>query len=221
MGNNNVACFLRLRWSLPFPSHIQMGTDATINMKTISRRTSDGLHVENAEVLYTVEGSKCKLELGRIIIYDGNVNVLTFRLQDICSGKGKLSLVIFKKGTGLFDVHEWCEWTKTRRSVDAWGGVTDTKVYLYGTANSETTDIGYSVVTKVGVCDGKFDITVEGPEPHPVSALLHAEISLLLLREDNNDVPLPPRVDSQQNARFQISDFEEIKPHESYISTIS
>jgi len=38
---------------------------------------------------------------------------------------------------------------------------------------SETTEIGFSVVVKVGVCDGKFDITVDGPEQHSVSALLY------------------------------------------------
>lgn len=41
---------------------------------------------------------------------------------------------------------------------------------------SETTDIsniGFSVVAKVGVCDGKLDISVEGPEAHPVSGLLY------------------------------------------------
>ncbi|KAL9324615.1 hypothetical protein ACSQ67_009472 [Phaseolus vulgaris] len=38
---------------------------------------------------------------------------------------------------------------------------------------SSGTDIGLSVVAKIGVSNGKFDITVEGPEQHPVSALLY------------------------------------------------
>jgi len=38
---------------------------------------------------------------------------------------------------------------------------------------SGTTEIGFSVVVKVGICDEKFDITVEGLEQHSVSALLY------------------------------------------------
>ena len=38
--------------------------------------------------------------------------------------------------------------------------------------SSETTNIGFSVVAKVGVCDGTYGIIVEGPKQHPVSALL-------------------------------------------------
>nr|XP_007152868.1 hypothetical protein PHAVU_004G167000g [Phaseolus vulgaris]ESW24862.1 hypothetical protein PHAVU_004G167000g [Phaseolus vulgaris] len=38
---------------------------------------------------------------------------------------------------------------------------------------STGTDIGLSVVAKCGVSNGKFDVTVEGPEQHPVSALLY------------------------------------------------
>ncbi|KAK8470531.1 hypothetical protein PHAVU_004G167700 [Phaseolus vulgaris] len=38
---------------------------------------------------------------------------------------------------------------------------------------SRGTDIGLSVVAKIGVSNGKFDITVEGLEKHPVSALLY------------------------------------------------
>ncbi|XP_014513721.1 uncharacterized protein LOC106772073 isoform X2 [Vigna radiata var. radiata] len=239
MGNNNVACFLRLRGSLPFPSTLQLGTYAAINIKTsISNRYGDGSYVENTEVLYTVEGSKCKLVLGRTVSGDGNVNPLSFEFHDsiISSDKRDPVLPIGKAGTGLFCL--WftfsIPWTKTRRNVDAWGGVTDTKVYLYGTPNSngtvavnkssETTDIGFSVVTKVGVCDGKFDITVEGPERHPVSALLYMfsevsrsgiwkpsmcphccnnrrEHSRMFSQSDSEDdvVPFPPRLGSQQN----------------------
>jgi len=38
---------------------------------------------------------------------------------------------------------------------------------------SSGTDIGLSVVAKFRVSNGKFQITVEGPEQHPVSALLY------------------------------------------------
>ncbi|WVZ14572.1 hypothetical protein V8G54_012138 [Vigna mungo] len=278
MGNNNVAGFLRLRGSLPFPSHIQLGTDATVNMKTsISHRSVHGDYVERSEVLYTVEGSKCKLFLGRNVCYNGNVNVVTFVLVDsmICSDQNKLSLPMLKEETGLLRLWDTSSWTKTRKKVDGWGGVTDTKVYLYGTPNrcgllvleckknyyddakdhelakavtiahyfvscnlsvgvnrsSETTDIGFSVVTKVGVCDGKFDITVEGPEPHPVFALLHMfdqvnrsgiwkpsmcprcrniqrEHSRTFLQSDSEDdvVPLPPRLGNQRNGTTIAND---------------
>ncbi|KAK7364013.1 hypothetical protein VNO80_12333 [Phaseolus coccineus] len=100
--------------------------------------------------------------------------------------------------------------TKTNESFDAWGGVVDTTVHLYGSGSrwgllvveskkkrreeeaevanvahyfvkssgtslhmSTRTDIGLSVVAKCGVSNGKFDITVEGPEEHPVCALLY------------------------------------------------
>ncbi|BAU02866.1 hypothetical protein LR48_Vigan10g014600 [Vigna angularis] len=217
MGNNNGACFLRLRGSLPFPSHLQLGTAAIINMKTsTSDFFYDIAYAENAEVLYTVEGSECKLTLQRQVCYD-YVRMVSFVLNDsiICSDNKNLCLSMVKAETGMSNAFmSPIAWTKTRKKVDAWGGVTDTKVYLYGTANrcgllvleckkndyhdertakavtlahyfvrsnssvaisrsSETTQIGFSVVAKVGLCDGKFDITVEGPEPHPVSALLY------------------------------------------------
>ncbi|BAU02864.1 uncharacterized protein HKW66_Vig0123600 [Vigna angularis] len=185
-----------------------------------------------------------------------------------------ISVPIFKEGTGLLDVLDGvaCStaWTKTRKNVDACGGVTDTKVYLYGTTNrcgllvleckkndsherhakavtiahyfvssngsvavnrsSETTDIGFSVVTKVRRCDGKFDITVEGPDPHPVFDLLHMfdevnrsgiwkpsmcphcrnirrEHNRMFLQSDSEDdvVPLPPR-GSQRKAATITND---------------
>ncbi|WVZ14574.1 hypothetical protein V8G54_012140 [Vigna mungo] len=217
MGNNNVAGFLRLRGSLPFPSHLQLGTDATIKMKTFtSNFFYDIAYSENAEVLYTVEGSECKLTLRRNVCYD-YVNMVSFVFNDsiICSDNKNICLTMVKAETGMSNgFMSPIAWTKTRKKVDARGGVTDTKVYLYGTANrcgllvfeckrkddhdertakavtlahyfvrsnlsvaisrsSETTEIGFSVVAKVGLCDGKFDITVEGPERHPVFALLH------------------------------------------------
>ncbi|WVZ14575.1 hypothetical protein V8G54_012141 [Vigna mungo] len=276
MGNNNVACFLRLRGSLRFPSHIQLGTDATINMKSYITHSEDGTSAENAEVLYTVEGSNCKLVLRRVVC-NGNVNALSFTLHDnmICSGQKKLSFAIFKDGTDLLDVFHPVKysnlWTKTRKNVDAGGGVTDTKVCLYGTANrcgllvleckkndsheadanavtiahyfvssngsvavnrsSENTDIGFSVVTKVRRCDGKYDITVEGPERHPVFALLHMfyevngsgiwkpsmcphcrnirrEHSRMFLQSDSEDdvVLLPPRLGNQRNGTTIAND---------------
>ncbi|WVZ14573.1 hypothetical protein V8G54_012139 [Vigna mungo] len=275
MGNNNVPGFLRLRGSLPFPSTLQLGTYATINTKTsISNRYDDGSYVENAEVLYTVEGSMCKLTLQRTV-WNGNVFLVAFVVQDICSAKETLSLTIFKHGTVLLDVLDviTCSevWTKTRKNFDAWGSVTDTKVYLYGTTNrcgllvleckkndyhqrnakvvtiahyfvssnvsvavnssSETTDIGFSVVVKVGLHDGKFDITVEGPESHPVSALLHMfdevnrtgiwkpsmcphcrnnqrKHSRMFSQSDSEDdvVPFPARLGNQRNAATIAND---------------
>ncbi|WVZ14571.1 hypothetical protein V8G54_012137 [Vigna mungo] len=275
MRNNNVPGVHRLRGSLPFPSTLQLGTYATINIKTsISNRRDDGSYAENAEVVYTVEGSKCKLLLKRTV-WNGNVIQVAFIVQDICSAKETLSLPIFKDGTGLLDVLDvvTCSdvWTKTRKIFDAWRGVTDTKVYLYGTANrcgllvleckkndyhernakavtiahyfvssngsvgvnssSETTDIGFSVVVKVGLCDGKFDITVEGPESHPVSTLLHMfdevnrsgiwkpsmcphcrniqrEHTRMFSQSDSEDdvVPFPAQLGNQRNAATIAND---------------
>jgi len=91
--------------------------------------------------------------------------------------------------------------------------------------SSETTDIGFSVVLKFGVSDGKFDITVEGPEQHPVSALLdmfdevkrsgiwkpsmclhcdnirrkHSRMFWRSDSEDSDGVPLPRHPGSQKN----------------------
>jgi len=180
-------------------------------------KCDDGSFSEKGEVSYTVEGSTCNLVLTRLVYEDGNVNMVTFILHDsiICSEKESLFLQIYKTETGFLSTVDFrsqgsIAWTKTKKKVDARGGVTDTRVYLYGSANrfgllvweckkidyehakavtiahyfvngngrvivnrsSERTDIGFSVVAKVGVCDGKFDITVEGPEQHPVSALL-------------------------------------------------
>ncbi|WVZ13603.1 hypothetical protein V8G54_011169 [Vigna mungo] len=51
-------------------------------MKTsISHRFEAG-YAENAEILYTVEGSKCNLALQRFVWNDGNVNLVVFVLHD-------------------------------------------------------------------------------------------------------------------------------------------
>ncbi|KAL9324586.1 hypothetical protein ACSQ67_009443 [Phaseolus vulgaris] len=147
--------------------------------------------------------------------------MLTLLLYDsiVCSDREKLHLEIRRSEIGFLTFeyksnsdNSSIPWTKTKKKVDAWGGVTDTKLYFYGTANrcgllvwegkkngcdeeakavtiahyfvhsngtgavnrsSETTDVGFSVVVKVGISDGKYDITVEGPQLHPVSALLY------------------------------------------------
>ncbi|KOM54253.1 hypothetical protein LR48_Vigan10g014500 [Vigna angularis] len=212
-----------------------------------------------------------------ITLNNGNINALSFTLHDsiISSGRKQLSFPIFKEGTDFLDVFHPVKysnlWTKTTKNVDAWSGVTDTKICLYGTSNrcgllvleckndcphqrkakavtiahyfvssngsvavnrsSETTDIGFSVVTKVRVCDGKFDITVEGPEPHPVFSLLHMfdevnrsgiwkpsmcphcrniqrEHSTMFSQSDSEDdvVPLPPRLGNQRNGTTIAND---------------
>ncbi|QCD92097.1 hypothetical protein DEO72_LG5g156 [Vigna unguiculata] len=139
MGNNNGACFQSHRGSLPFPCHLQLGTHATINMTTSTRKNS-----EKGEVSYTVEGSTCKLMLARFVDNFGHSPVLAFAIDDsiISSDGEKLSLQIFKVQTGpcLFDPLSVCfknpiAWTKTKKNVRAWDDVTDTYVYLYGTPN--------------------------------------------------------------------------------------
>jgi len=139
MGNNSGACFQRHRGSLPFPCHLQLGTHATINMTTSTRKNS-----EKGEVSYSVEGSTCKLMLATAIDNFGHCPVLAFAIDDsiISSDGEKLSFQIFKKKTGpcLFDsLSVWFRnpipWTKTKENVRAWDDVTDTKVYLYGTPN--------------------------------------------------------------------------------------
>ncbi|KAK7364036.1 hypothetical protein VNO80_12370 [Phaseolus coccineus] len=278
MGNNNVACFYRHSGSLPFPCHLQLGRDATINLTTsVFHKGDDGSYADKGEVSYTVEGSKCNIMLTRLV-YSGDCNLVTFILHDniICLDRENLFLQINKTGTGFlgtidFKTNNPIPWTKTKKNLHAWGGVTDTKVYLYGTANrcgllvweckkndylqqakavtmahyfvnsngigavntsSETTDVGFSVVVKVGVSDGKFDITVEGPEQHPVSALLYMfdevkrsgiwkpsmcphcsniwrKQSRMFWQSDSEDsdgVPLPPHHGSQKNAATNAND---------------
>ncbi|KAL9324587.1 hypothetical protein ACSQ67_009444 [Phaseolus vulgaris] len=217
MGNNNVACY-RHSGSLPFPCHLQLGRDATINLTTsVFHKWGDGSYADKAEVSYTVQGSTCNLELIGSVDKNGRVYILSLTLHDSIACLEKLWLQVFKSETGFttLEYKSNCSsiaWTKTKKKVDAWGGVTETKVYLYGTTNRcglliwehkkndsdedaksvtvahyyvrssgtvavnrscETTDIGFSVVVKIAESDGKFDITVEGPERHPVSALLY------------------------------------------------
>ncbi|KAL9324581.1 hypothetical protein ACSQ67_009438 [Phaseolus vulgaris] len=269
MGNNNVACFYRHRGSLPFPCHLQLGRDASINLTTsVFHKWDDGSYSDKAEVSYTVEGSTCNLMLNRCVEQNGHVSFVSLLLHDsiACLEGEKLCLHITKFETGFITMEyksnsSFIAWTKTKKNVDAWGGVTDTKLYFYGTANrcgllvcqskkndyhgevkavttahyfvhsngtgavnrsSETTDVGFSVVVKVGTSDGKFDITVEGPEQHPVSALLYMfdevnrsgiwkpsmcphcgnirrNMSWLSDSEDSDGVPLRPHHGSQKN----------------------
>ncbi|WVZ13596.1 hypothetical protein V8G54_011162 [Vigna mungo] len=102
--------------------------------------SDNGGYVEGAQVFYTVGGSMCDLSLRRTVCNDGNVNSLSFVLHDsvLCSVRKAIRFWIFKEGSDLLNVidPEVCSnaWTKTRKNVDARGGVTDTKVCLYGTA---------------------------------------------------------------------------------------
>ncbi|KAL9324588.1 hypothetical protein ACSQ67_009445 [Phaseolus vulgaris] len=219
MGNNNV-CFYRHRGSLPFPCHLQLGRYASINLTTsLFHKFSDGSYADKAEVSYTVEGSTCNLMLMRYVDENDHVASVSLLLHDsIAFLEGeKILLHITKSELGFLTMEyksncSCIAWTKTKKKVDAWGGVTETKLYFYGTANrcgllvwqgkkndyhgedkavtmaqyfvhsngtaavnrsSETTDVGFSVVVKVGTSDEKYDITVEGPEQHPASALLY------------------------------------------------
>jgi len=129
MGNINAAGFFRLRGSLPFPSHLQLGTHATINTKTTSCKfTNGGGFSETVEVSYSVEGSRCKLILGRVVCSNGNVNIASFVLNDsiICSEKRNLCLPIHKIETGFlcpFDSESEGPITwKTKKNVHAWDG---------------------------------------------------------------------------------------------------
>jgi len=213
MGNNNVVCY-RHSGSLPFPCHLQLGTYASINLTTsVVYKRNDGSYHDKADVTYTVEGSTCNLALRRAINKNSYVRCVSFELRD--SIVDMLFLNINKAETDLLKVQTISDAifkTKKKKNLHAWGGVTETKVYLYGTANrcgllvwecnkndghqhakavtiahyfvhssgtvavnrsTETTDIGFSVVVKIGLSDGNFDITVEGPEQHPASALLY------------------------------------------------
>jgi len=277
MGNNNVACFHRHRGSFPFPCLFQLGTHATINMTpSTTHKFNDGSFSEKREVSYTVEGSTCNLALARCVYRDGSVDLLTFLIHDsiICSNSMEmLYLQIYKTNTGFLHMIDFksngssIPWTKTKKTVHPYGDVTDTKVYLYASANRsglliwkckktayhedakevtmahyfvngngttvvnrsiETTNVGFSVLVKVGVCDGKFDIISEGPEQHPVSALLymfnqvnesgiwkpsmcpdcgkHSRVSWQSDFEDNDGVPLSPPQGSRQNAVTIVND---------------
>ncbi|KAL9324585.1 hypothetical protein ACSQ67_009442 [Phaseolus vulgaris] len=219
MGNNNV-CFYRHSGSLPFPCHLQLGRHATINLTTSAfDKWDDGSYADKGEVSYTVEGSTCNLALIRIVDRTSHVNHVSLLLYDsiACLDSERLCMNISKTLTGFITTeynskyHNSIPWTKTKKKVDARGGVTDTKIYLYGTANRcglliwehkkndsdedakaltiahyfvhssgtvavnrcESSDVGFSVVVNIAESDGKFDITVEGPERHPVSALLY------------------------------------------------
>jgi len=91
--------------------------------------------------------------------------------------------------------------------------------------SSQTTDIGFSIVVKVGFCDGKFDISVEGPERHSTYELLcmfqrvnrtgiwkpniRSENSRMFSQsdsEDNDGVSLLPNLGSQRNATTIAND---------------
>ncbi|KAL9324589.1 hypothetical protein ACSQ67_009446 [Phaseolus vulgaris] len=219
MGNNNVG-FYHHSGNLPFPCHLQLGGDATISLTTsVCYKGDDGSYGIEGEVSYTVEGSTCNLALRRFVDKNGHVNYVSLLLHDSIAflDREKLCMNISKTETGFITIEyksrgSSMAWTKTKKNVDARGGVTETKLYLYGTANrcgllvwegknsdgheeakaltiahyfvhssgtiavnrsTETRDIGFSVVVKIAESDGKFDITVEGPEQHPVSALLY------------------------------------------------
>ncbi|KAK7364022.1 hypothetical protein VNO80_12344 [Phaseolus coccineus] len=60
---------------------------------------------------------------------------------------------------------------KKRREEEA--EVATVAHYFVKSCGSTGTDIGLSMVAKCGVSNGKFDITVEGLEQHPVPALLY------------------------------------------------
>ncbi|RDX64467.1 hypothetical protein CR513_56978, partial [Mucuna pruriens] len=128
--------------SLEFPCRLQLGTSSTVDLiNGMSEKREDGAFFERWRVLYSVDGSTCDVRLSRLVYKDGNVPSVFFLLLDSkylnCDW---LRLQIYRTETDFLKTfymqsHGSITWTKTNRTVDARGAVTDIKVFLYGSGN--------------------------------------------------------------------------------------
>ncbi|KAL9324614.1 hypothetical protein ACSQ67_009471 [Phaseolus vulgaris] len=215
MGNTLSVVLDNYIGTAPIPCHLQLGQTTSIDLSRdlTSEKDDSGVVNETFKVLYKVDNKTCDICLVR----HSNAEKVKFVINDIaylCT-YAKFDMVITETNYIRIGRFRWMtidskKSTKTNKSFNAWGGVVDTTVHLYGngrrrgllvkeskknTREEETTvvtvahyfvtssgtsfdrssgtDIGLSVVAKCGVSNGKFDITVEGPQQHPVSALLY------------------------------------------------
>jgi len=210
MGNSLSVVLDNYIGTAPIPCHLQLGKTTSIDLSRdlTSEKDDSGVVNETFKVLYKVDNKTCDICLVR----HSNAEKVKFVISDIaylCT-YAKFDMVITETNYIRIGRFRWMtidskKSTKTNKSFDAWGGVVDTTVHLYGngrrrgllvkeskknTREEETavvtvahyfvtssgtsfdrssgTDIGLSVVAKCGVSNGKFDITVEGPQQHPV-----------------------------------------------------
>ncbi|KAK7364019.1 hypothetical protein VNO80_12341 [Phaseolus coccineus] len=218
MGNSLHVVLDNYIGTAPIPCHLQLGASPSIDLSRDFGKDHKGVVKETFSVLYTVGKETCKVSLIRLDVdQHSNAEKVNFVICDVVSmfTYAELDMEITETNHIRIDP---CRWllseciisSKTNKSFDAWGGVVDTAVHLYGSGSrwgllvvqskkkrregeaeeatvahyfvkssgtsfhgSTGTDIGLSVVAKCGVSNGKFDITVEGPEQHPVSALLY------------------------------------------------
>lgn len=128
---------------LRFPWRVQLGTSASINLSTRVDYTGlDGRLRETWTVLYSINGSTCELNLTKIFGKNGNLYQVDFELSDNDSyfssmiaraGNNFLHLSSLGKEYGWFETNFGL--VKTNMTFDSRGGVTETKVYWYGSGN--------------------------------------------------------------------------------------
>ncbi|KAL9324651.1 hypothetical protein ACSQ67_009508 [Phaseolus vulgaris] len=189
MGNSLGVVLDNYIGTAPIPCHLQLGETTSIDLSRDFEEDDAEVVKETFKVVYTVDKETCEVSFKRCGV-DQHSNT---------EKDSEYVLVVVieseKKECPTVSI-------KRNKSSDAWGGVVDTEVQLYENGRSwglvvkETkkkrgeeeaevatvahyfvkssgTDIGFSVVAKIGVSNEKFDVTVEGPEQHPVSALLY------------------------------------------------
>ncbi|TKY44606.1 Plasma membrane ATPase 4 [Spatholobus suberectus] len=117
--------------------HLQLGTSAAIDLsRTVIENEDDGGNCETSILRYTADGSTCELSLQKHVDKDNGVNLVYFYLTDeLHIDRGSFAFRIQRTETGLLQISSgWFEShrnTKTKRSVDRSGGITDRTVYLY------------------------------------------------------------------------------------------
>jgi len=212
----------------PVPCHLQLGATTSIDLsRDLSEKDDAEVVKETFKVVYTVDKATCEVSFTRYgVDQHSNAKEIKFCVQDsISKFYSAYSMGIGTKiwiGRSRLLLPNLNISTKLNTSFDAWGGVVDTEVQLYGSGGrcgllvveskkkrreeeieevtvahyfvkssgssfdiSTRTDIGLSLVAKCGtdiglsvvakcrVSNGKLESTLEGPEQHPVSALLY------------------------------------------------
>ncbi|KAL2321300.1 hypothetical protein Fmac_030269 [Flemingia macrophylla] len=130
--------------SLRFPWRVQLGTSASINLSTRVNNTGlDGRLRETWTLKYGINESTCELNLTRIMGKNGNFYQVDFELRD---NDSYFSSMIARAETNFLHISSLCKeygWfesefglVKANTTIDHQrGGVTETKVYWYGSGN--------------------------------------------------------------------------------------
>ncbi|BAU02900.1 uncharacterized protein HKW66_Vig0123910 [Vigna angularis] len=183
MGNSLGVVVDNYIGSVPYPCHLQLGPSTSIDLsRNLPEPPENDLFMENEtwSVTYRVEKKRCRVQLIRIYPTSWSTetdSILWTKRNtsfDAWGAVKETQVDLYGSGGrwGLLAV----ESKRNKKEQEA--EVVTVMHYIVKSSGtpfyrSTGTDIGLSVVAKFRISNGKFQITGEGLEQHPVSSLLY------------------------------------------------